>query len=85
MAQQNYIVVEIITQENGKIAAPVNAYETEAEAKSKFHDVMKSAYRSSYPIHACAILSAQAFSVDDECAIHEPQPTPEPEPEPEGE
>ena len=83
MAQQNYLVVEIITQSDGRIAAPVNAFETEADAKSKFHDVMKSAYRSAYPVHSCIVLSAEAFGIVNECVKHTPQPEPEPEPEPE--
>ena len=79
---QNFVVVEIIQQADGRIAAPVNAFETEAEAKSKFHEVMKRAYASSYPIHSCMLMSAEAFKILDECVKHEPQPEPEPEPEP---
>ena len=33
---QNYVVLEIVTQANGNIAAPVNAYETEADAMASF-------------------------------------------------
>ena len=77
---QNFLVVEIIQQSDGRIAAPVNAFETEAEAKSKFHEVMKRAYTSQYPVHSCTILSAQAFQVEDECVVKDIQPVVE-EPE----
>ena len=85
---QKYVVLEIITQENGRIAAPVNAYDTEEEAKAKFHDVMKGAYRSQHPIHSCVVLNSSGFSLVDECVQHEivpPEPEPEAEPEPEDE
>ena len=74
---QKYVVVEIITQADGRIAAPVNAFDTEEEAKSKFHAVMTQAYKSSYPVHACVALASNGFSIMDECVMHEPTPEPE--------
>ena len=82
---QKFVVIEIITQADGRIAAPVNAYENEADARSKFHDVMKQAYRSNYPVHSCMLMTSEAFKLEDECVKHEVQPEPEPTPEPEGE
>ena len=71
---QNYLVVEIIQQADGRIAAPVNAFETEAEAKSKFHEIMKRAYASQYPVHSATVLGVDAFQVADECVKHDPAP-----------
>ena len=68
---QNFLVVEIVTQADGRIAAPVNAFETEAEARSKFHAVMTQAYKSSNPIHSCSLLTGEGFELCHECVKHE--------------
>lgn len=78
---QKFLVVEIITTDEGRIGAPVNAFENEADAVAKYHTVLAAAAKSSYPIHACTLLTGEGFQLRHECVKHDTQPEPEPEPE----
>ena len=76
---QKFVVVEIITQTDGRIAAPVNAFEEEPLALSKYYSVCAQASKSSYPVHSVMLMSGEAFEIKHECFKHA-QPEPDPEP-----
>lgn len=76
-----YLVTEIQTWDSGAIQTPTWAYDTEEQARAKYHSVLAVAAVSKLPVHACMINTAEGFPLCHECYKHAPAPEPEPEPE----
>ncbi len=61
-----YIVVEI-QNNNGTVGNLVSAYDTQAEAESKYHLVLSSAAVSGLTSHSAILMTEEAFVVASQC------------------
>ena len=81
---QNFVVIRISVQDNGRIAAPVNAYETKPEAERQYFTLCAQAVMSSYQYDSIVLMTKDGFLLKRETFAHElPEPEGEPELEPE--
>lgn len=74
---QKYVVVEIITQSDGRIAAPVNAFEDEAQAYKKYYTILGIAATSAYPTHGAVLLTYDGQKLESKCFKREVVEEPE--------
>lgn len=58
-----YIVIEIQTFNTGAVATNVFAYDLLEDAEAKWHTLMAGAAKSSLPIHAASIMTADGCPV----------------------
>lgn len=65
-----YIVIELQKNAEGQVANLVTAYNTLAEAESKYHSILASAAISDIPVHSAVILSEEGFPVANKCYKH---------------
>ena len=65
-----YIVMEIQKGADGEIATIVTAFETEAEAFSKWHAVLSVAAQSTVPMHGCVMMRETGEPMRHEYYIH---------------
>ena len=68
---QNYVVIRISVQTNGKIAAPVNAYDTEDQAWRQYFTLCSQAVTSSYPMDSVVIMTKEGFQLEKKTFEHE--------------
>lgn len=68
---QNYVVIRISVQPNGRIAAPVNAYETEDEAWRQYFTLCSQAVTSSYVFDSVVIMTKEGFTIEKKTFEHE--------------
>ena len=68
---QNFIVLRISVQENGRIAAPVNAYETEGDAWRQYFTLCSQAVNSSYTSDSVVIMTKDGFTLEKKTFEHE--------------
>ena len=78
---QNFIVLEFTRNASGNIAVYPSAKETEAAARSKYHEILTRAPQSNSPVHGAILLNWDGMMLAHEYYEHTPEPTPEPEPE----
>ena len=64
-----YLVIEMQTN-NGQLAQIATAYETRAEADSKFHLILSSAAVSNVQVHAAVILDDHGLILGNGCYEH---------------
>ena len=62
-----HLVIEIQTLQDGQIGSIVNAYDTQAEAESKYHSVLSAAAISKIPAHGAIILDSNCTPKDWKC------------------
>lgn len=67
-----YLVVEIQKFANGSMSTPSWAYDSLLSAEAKYHTVLAAAAASSLPVHACILMSEEAFPIRHECYKHDP-------------
>lgn len=65
-----YIVIELQKNEQGVVSNIVTAFDTLAEAESKYHSILASAAISKIPVHSAIIVSEEAFAVKSQCYKH---------------
>ena len=65
-----YVVIELQKNTDGAVANIVNAYETQAEAESKYHSILAAAAISELPCHSAIIVSEEGFPVAHQCYKH---------------
>ena len=77
-----FIVMQCWIDAEGKIGTPVQNFDSEDEAWSRYHGILSQAAKSSYPKHGAIIMNEDLFELEHKVFVHDIQP-PEPEPEPE--
>lgn len=65
-----YIVIELQTAKDGKVANIVTSHDTENAAWSKYHQVLSSAATSAIPRHAAALLQSDGTLVESRSFDH---------------
>lgn len=66
-----FLVVELQKNEDGTLTHLVTSKDEQAEAESKYHEILKFAAVSAIPVHSAVILSEEGFLVKRECYKHE--------------
>lgn len=61
-----YLVIEIQTNKDGTVGNLVFAYDTLAEAESKYHAVLSYAALSELPVHAAVLLRSDGAALASE-------------------
>ena len=69
---QNFVVLRISVQDNGRIAAPVNAYETEGDAWRQYFMLCSQAVNSSYSLDSVVIMTKEGFVLEKKTFEHAP-------------
>ncbi len=64
---EKYVVVELQTMEDGKVANLVTQHDTREEAESKFHSVLATAAISGLPVHGAVLMNNHCFVLDTRC------------------
>lgn len=62
---QTYIVIELQTMADGKVANLVTQHTSEAEAQSKYHSVLAAAAVSDLPCHAAVLMTNEGVVLED--------------------
>ena len=65
-----YIVIELQKNAEGVVSNIVTAFDTLAEAESKYHGILASAAISNIPVHSAIIISEEGFPVKHQCYKH---------------
>ena len=65
-----YIVVELQKNAEGVVSNIVTAFDTLAEAESKYYSILASAAISKVPVHSAIIVSEEGFPVRNQCYKH---------------
>lgn len=62
-----YIVIELQKNDQGVVSNIVTAFDTLAEAESKYYTILAAAAISKVPVHSAIIVSEEAFPVKHQC------------------
>jgi len=62
-----FLVIEIQTMNDGKIANIVTAYDNERDANSKYHTILAAAAKSNLPAHAAVIMTNEGYVQAQQC------------------
>lgn len=65
-----YIVIELQKDAKGVVSNIVTAFDTLAEAESKYYTILAAAAISKVPVHSAIIVSEEAFPVKHQCYKH---------------
>ena len=65
-----YIVIELQKNEQGVVSNIVTAFDTLAEAESKYYSILAAAAISKVPVHSAIIVSEEGFPVKHQCYKH---------------
>lgn len=74
-----FIVMQCWIDTEGKIGTPVQNFDNEDEAWSRYHGILSQAAKSSYPKHGAIIMNEDLFELEHKVFVHDAQPEPEPE------
>ena len=77
-----FIVMQCWVDAEGNIGTPVQNFDNEADAESRYHGILSQAAKSQYVKHGAILLNEDLFEIKHEIYTHTAQPSPEPEPEP---
>ena len=79
-----FIVMQVWLDANGTLGTPVQNFDNEEDAWSRYHGILSQAAKSQYPMHGAIIMTQDLFKLEDpKIFTHNVPPAPEPEPEPE--
>jgi hypothetical protein len=65
-----YIVIELQRNDQGVVSNIVTAFDTLAEAESKYYTILAAAAISKVPVHSAIIVSEEGFPVKHQCYKH---------------
>ena len=65
-----WIVIELQTDENGKVANIVTSHENRNEAESKYHQILSAGAISSIPTHSAVMLDERGNLEKSEYYLH---------------
>lgn len=74
-----FIVMQCWIDAEGNIGTPVQNFDNEADAWSRYHGILSQAAKSNYVQHGAIIMNQDLFELDHKVFKHEPQPEPTPE------
>ena len=75
-----FIVMQCWIDQEGKIGTPVQNFDSEDEAWSRYHGILSQAAKSTYPKHGAIIMNEDLFELEKpKIFVHDIQPEPEPE------
>ena len=78
-----FIVMQCWVDSEGNVGTPVQNFDNEADAWSRYHGILSSAAKSNYPQHGAIIMNQDLFQLEKpKIFFHEPTPEQEPTPEP---
>lgn len=66
-----YLVIELQTNSDGTVGNLVYAFDTQAEAESKYHAVLSAAAVSTVPVHAAVLMDSTGFFLERKAYKHE--------------
>lgn len=66
-----YIVMELQTNKDGTVGNLVYSYDTEDDARSKYHLILSAAAVSKLPMHAAVIIRSDGALMEAYCFEHE--------------
>lgn len=66
-----YLVMEIQTWDTGAIQTPTNAFDTQASAEAKYHDILSKAAVGTLPKHAAVLMTNDGYVMESKCYEHE--------------
>lgn len=69
---KEYFVVRLCNKQDGTIACPVTACDTEAEALKAFFRLCGQAVDSEHLVDAVSLLNKEGFEIDHRCFEHAP-------------
>lgn len=73
-----FIVMQCWIDAEGKIGTPVQNFDSEDEAWSRYHGILSQAAKSGYPKHGAIIMNEDLFELEKpKIFIHDVQPEPE--------
>lgn len=70
---KNFVVVRIANKQDGTVAIPVSAYDTEAEAWKEFYRLCGQAVDSTNLMDSVSILTKEGFEMDHRAFPHPEQ------------
>lgn len=65
-----FIVIELQKNAEGVVSNIVTAFDTLAEAESKYYSILAAAAISKVPVHSAIIVSEEGFPVKHQCYKH---------------
>ena len=65
-----YIVIELQKNDQGVVSNIVTAFDSLAEAESKYYTILAAAAISKVPVHSAIIVSEEGFPVKHQCYKH---------------
>lgn len=74
-----YLVIEMQTLSNGTMSTLTYAFDDEASALAKWHEILSTAVKSALPVHAAALMTNTGICLRSEHYEHEQEPDPEEE------
>ena len=75
-----YIVMQMWIDANGTMGTPVQTFDSEDDAWSRYHGILSQAAKSSYTHHGAVIMNQDLFELEKpKIFIHNIQPEPESE------
>ena len=77
-----FIVMQCWIDSEGNLGTPVQNFNNEADAWSRYHGILSQAAKSNYPQHGAIIMNANLMELEHKVYVHD---TPGPEPEPNAE
>ena len=75
-----FIVIQSWVDAEGNVGTPVQNFDNEEDAKSRYHGIMSQAYKSAYPVHGAILMNQELFILEQEVVKKEVTPEPEPNP-----
>ena len=75
-----FIVIQCWTDAEGTVGTPVQTFDNEADARSRYYGILSSAEKSAYPIHGAILMNQEMFVIMKEVVMKDVTPVPAPEP-----
>lgn len=71
-----FIVMQCWIDAEGNIGTPVQNFDNEADAWSRYHGILSQAAKSNYIQHGAIIMNQDLFELEHKVFKHEPTPEP---------
>ncbi len=72
-----FIVIEFQTDKDGNLGNIVTPYSEQAEAESKYYQILSHAALSSVPIHTAMVITSEGLVIMNKCYQHPVEVQPE--------
>ena len=75
-----FVVMQCWVDSDGNLGTPVQNFDNEADAWSRYHGILSQAAKSNYKQHGAIIMNQNLMELEHKIYVHEPSPEPTPEP-----